>query len=256
MLNIVIFGPPGAGKGTQAKKIAQQYRLVHLSTGDIFRANIKKKTPLGKLAQSYTDKGELVPDEVTIRMLESELNRHKSPRGIIFDGFPRTIAQAEALDNFLEDRGTAITIMLALEVHEEELISRIKSRALLEGRKDDADETVIKNRILEYNNKTAPLKDYYSLQGKSYPVQGVGTIDDIFHGLCEVIEQHLPKADDAQRAAGPDAQTSNKRSPRKPKKKVKKSPARKSSKKAGKKKSAKKPAKRSSKKRSSKKKRK
>lgn len=188
MLNIVLFGPPGAGKGTQAVKLVEKYKLVHLSTGDIFRANIKNGTDLGKLAKSYMDKGELVPDEVTIRMLESEVNKSSNPKGFIFDGFPRTTAQAQALDKFLTSKGLTISKTLALDVDEEELTKRIILRGKESGRADDQDENIVRNRVKEYNNKTAPLKEFYSKQGKLRSIQGIGSIDDIFVALCKSID--------------------------------------------------------------------
>lgn len=184
MLNLVLFGPPGSGKGTQSEKLIAQYGLVHLSTGDIFRANIKGGTDLGKLAQSYMDKGDLVPDEVTIRMLESEVNKHTSPKGFIFDGFPRTTAQAEALDTFLSGKGWKISGMLALEVDNDELKKRLLLRGKDSGRADDQNPEIIANRINEYNTKTAPLKSFYEGQGKYRGVYGIGSIDSIFEKLC------------------------------------------------------------------------
>ena len=188
MLNLVLFGPPGAGKGTQSENLINKYNLVHLSTGDIFRANIKGETELGKLAKSYIDKGDLVPDEVTISMLESEVSKYESPNGFIFDGFPRTTAQAEALDTFLASKNTAITLMLALEVDDEELKRRLLERGKVSGRSDDQDETIIENRIKEYNSKTAPLKDFYSAQGKFVSIDGIGSIDDIAGRLYTAID--------------------------------------------------------------------
>lgn len=188
MLNIVLFGPPGAGKGTQAVKLVEKYKLVHLSTGDIFRANIKGGTGLGKLAKSYMDKGDLVPDEVTIKMLESEVNKASNPKGFIFDGFPRTTAQARALDKFLAKKNIPITMTLALEVDEGELTKRIILRGKESGRADDQDENIVRNRVKEYNNKTAPLKDFYKSQGKLKSIEGIGNIDDIFTALCNSID--------------------------------------------------------------------
>jgi len=188
MLNIVLFGPPGAGKGTQSERLIEQYGLVHLSTGDIFRANIKGETPLGVLAKSYIDKGQLVPDEVTIDMLKSEVSKHSNPAGFIFDGFPRTNAQAEALDAFLSSQQTAISLMLALEVEEEELKVRLAKRAEVSGRADDADPTVIENRIRVYNNETAPVKAFYQAQHKFVSINGIGSIDEITGRLFEAID--------------------------------------------------------------------
>jgi adenylate kinase len=187
MLNIVLFGPPGAGKGTQSETLIQKYGLVHLSTGDIFRANIKGETELGKKAKSFMDKGELVPDSVTISMLESEVNKHADAKGFIFDGFPRTSAQAEALENFLKTKNTSITCMLALEVPEEELIARLLNRAKTSGRPDDADENIIRNRIAVYNRETAPVADFYKAQDKYRGIAGVGSIEEISERLHQTI---------------------------------------------------------------------
>lgn len=188
MLNIVLFGPPGAGKGTQSEKLIEKYKLVHLSTGDIFRANIKGATELGKLAKSYMDKGELVPDDVTIRLLESEAGKHADAKGFIFDGFPRTSPQADALDKFLAGKGMKISAMIALEVNDEELIKRLLLRGKESGRADDANEEVIRNRLSVYNRDTAPLKTYYEAQKKYRGVHGIGTVDEIFNALCNVID--------------------------------------------------------------------
>ena len=190
MLNIVLFGPPGAGKGTQAEKLIRKYNLVHLSTGDIFRANIKGATALGTLAKSYIDKGELVPDEVTIGMLESEVNKTPQAKGYIFDGFPRTTPQAEALDTFLSSKNTEITVMLALDVAEEELIKRLLLRGKESGRADDQDESIIANRIKVYNEQTSVVADFYAANGKFEKINGVGDMEEIFTRLCEAIDNH------------------------------------------------------------------
>ena len=187
MLNIVLFGPPGAGKGTQSEKLIHEYNLVHLSTGDIFRGNIKGETQLGRLAKSFMDKGELVPDSVTISMLENEVEKHPSAKGFIFDGFPRTSAQASALDLFLKTKGTDITCMLALEVDEEELIKRLLNRAKTSGRSDDADENIVRNRISVYNRETAPVADYYKSQGKYRGIEGIGSVEEISERLRSAI---------------------------------------------------------------------
>ena len=188
MLNIVLFGPPGAGKGTQAEKLIEKYNLVHLSTGDIFRSNIKGETSLGLLAKSYMDKGELVPDSVTIQMLEQEVNKYSDPQGFIFDGFPRTTKQALALDGFLNSIGTDISLMLALEVEDQELISRLLNRGKDSGRIDDQNESIIANRIKVYNEQTAVVADHYESQNKFISVNGVGGVDEITSRLYNVID--------------------------------------------------------------------
>lgn len=189
MKNIVLFGPPGAGKGTQADYLKEIFNLVHISTGDVFRSNIKNQTELGKLAQSYMDAGNLVPDEVTINMLKAEVEKNTTAKGFIFDGFPRTESQARALDLFLEEKGETINGMVALEVPENILVNRLLDRGKISGRPDDQDEEKIRNRFNEYNTKTAVLKDYYTGQGKYFGVDGVGSIDNITNRLKVVLEQ-------------------------------------------------------------------
>jgi adenylate kinase len=188
MLNIVLFGPPGAGKGTQSEMLISQYNLVHLATGDIFRFNIKNGTELGKLAQGYMNQGQLVPDEVTIKMLNAEVEKHPEAKGFIFDGFPRTNPQAQALDQLLDSKGTSISCMLALEVPEDELKARLLKRAEVSGRADDANIEVIENRIAVYNKETAPVKSYFEKQNKLSLIDGTGSIDGITQRLFKAID--------------------------------------------------------------------
>lgn len=188
MINIVLFGKPGAGKGTQAEFLKGKYNLTHLSTGDIFRYNIKNDTQLGKLAKTFMDKGDLVPDEVTIKMLESEVDRNPHSAGFLFDGFPRTLAQAAALDTFLESKYQSITATVALEADDEILVQRLLERGKTSGRPDDQDEEKIRNRYQEYNEKTAPLMDYYQSQGKFYAVNGIGSVEEVTQRLSKVID--------------------------------------------------------------------
>lgn len=189
MTNIVLFGPPGAGKGTQANFLKEKYNLVHISTGDVFRYNIKNQTALGMLAKSFMDKGELVPDQVTIDMLEAEVEKNADAKGFIFDGFPRTHAQAEALDALMDKKDSQINAMVALEVEDAVLIQRLLQRGKTSGRADDADENVISNRIKEYYKKTAILKDYYAKQNKYFGVDGFGEIQAITTRLSAVIDK-------------------------------------------------------------------
>lgn len=188
MKNIVLFGPPGAGKGTQAAFLKEMYNLVHISTGDVFRFNIKNQTELGLLAKKYMDEGDLVPDEVTINMLKAEVNKNAITNGFIFDGFPRTQSQAAALDTFLEEKGEQINGMIALEVPENILVTRLLVRGKTSGRADDMDENKIRNRFNEYNTKTAILKDYFEAQDKYYGVNGVGSIKEITQRIATVFD--------------------------------------------------------------------
>jgi adenylate kinase len=198
MLNIVLFGPPGAGKGTQSEKLIAAYHLVHLSTGDLLRSEIAAGTELGLEAKKLMDAGILVPDEVVIGMIRSKLDQNKYANGFIFDGFPRTTAQAEALDKLLAEKDRSITMMLALEVSDEELTKRLLLRGQESGRPDDKNEDIIRKRIQEYNNKTAPLRDYYAAQNKFKSVHGMGTIEEIFDALCAAInftESEVPASE-------------------------------------------------------------
>jgi adenylate kinase len=189
MINLVLFGKPGAGKGTQAEFLKSEYNLKHISTGDIFRYNIKNDTTLGKLAKTYIDKGDLVPDEVTIKMLEGEVEQNAGANGFIFDGFPRTTAQAEALDAFLDSKDMKINATIALEAHDEVLIQRVLERGKESGRPDDQDEVKIRNRFEEYNQKTAPLIIYYRDKNKFYGVNGIGAINEITYRIKAVIDK-------------------------------------------------------------------
>ena len=187
MLNLVLFGPPGAGKGTQSENLINKYGLVHLSTGDLFRKEIARGTDLGKKAKDIMDKGELVGDDIVIGMIESKLDENPNVKGFIFDGFPRTSSQAISLDDLLQKKGTGISAMLALEVDDNELIKRLLLRGQHSGRPDDKNEDVIRNRIVEYNSKTLPLKKYYNEQGKFHSIDGIGSVDQIFKDLVDRI---------------------------------------------------------------------
>lgn len=190
MFNIVIFGPPGAGKGTQSQLIIDKYKLTHLSTGDILRGEIAGKTPLGLEAKKLIEKGELVPDEIVIKMVKSKIENTKGQRGFIFDGFPRTIEQAEALDQLLAEKGTSISVMISLEVNEDELVGRLLKRCEEEGRTDDNIE-VIRNRIRVYNNVTCLVCDYYNQTGRFRAVNGKGSIEDIFGRISGILDENL-----------------------------------------------------------------
>ncbi|MBT3622324.1 MAG: adenylate kinase [Flavobacteriales bacterium] len=191
MLNLVLFGPPGAGKGTQSNLLIDKYNLVHLSTGDILRGEIAAGTALGLEAKTLMDKGDLVPDKIVIGMISSKLDNNPTANGFIFDGFPRTAAQATALDTLLSGKGTAISAMLSLKVEDAELIKRLLERGKESGRADDKNESIIANRINEYNNKTAPLKEFYAAQNKLSEIEGVGSITDIAQKLNTVIDSLL-----------------------------------------------------------------
>lgn len=192
MLNIVIFGPPGAGKGAQSQNIINKYHLIHLSTGDILRSQIALGTPLGIKAKKLMDKGELVPDEVVIGMINFKIENSPNPKGFIFDGFPRTVAQAEALDKLLTDKKTTVSGVVSLEVQYNELVKRILNRGKDSGRSDDQNVKIIENRILVYNEKTSPLIDYYRKQQKYHSIDGMGSIEEIFKRITSTIDK-LPQ---------------------------------------------------------------
>lgn len=188
MLNIVLFGPPGAGKGTQSAKLIEKYSLTHISTGDLFRKHLSEGTELGKLAQKYMDEGKLVPDQLVIDMVDDKIRHSEDIKGIIFDGFPRTVAQAEALDTLLNGKSTPVTGMVALEVPEEELKTRLLERGKTSGRVDDQNIEKVETRIQVYKNETLPVAKYYREQKKFVAVNGVGSIDDIFGAICQEVE--------------------------------------------------------------------
>lgn len=191
MFNLILFGPPGSGKGTQSEKLIVRYGLKHLSTGDLLRSEINRQTSLGMAAKSFMDKGQLVPDEVVIGMISSALDENPEAKGFLFDGFPRTSAQAEALDKLLQLKQTSIGVMLALDVSEEELVKRLLKRGETSGRSDDTNEQVIRARIKEYRNKTEAVADYYRQFDKVVMVKGEGSIDEIFDGLCTEIDNRI-----------------------------------------------------------------
>lgn len=190
MLNLVLFGPPGAGKGTQSKKLIEKYDLIHLSTGDLLRGEISQGTELGLEAKKLMDDGKLVPDAVVIGMISNKLDANKDAKGFIFDGFPRTVAQAEALDQLLESKQSAISGMIALEVDDDELERRLLERGKESGRPDDANPEVIQKRIKEYNDKTAPVAGFYQQQDKFTSINGVGSVDEIFAEIVDVNESY------------------------------------------------------------------
>ncbi|HEY8396785.1 MAG TPA: adenylate kinase [Flavihumibacter sp.] len=189
MFNLILFGPPGSGKGTQSERLIDRYGLKHLSTGDLLRSQIAEKTKLGLEAKAFMDRGELVPDEVVIGMISSALDANPKAKGFLFDGFPRTKAQSEALDTLLAERSESINVVLALEVSEEELVKRLLNRGLTSGRSDDVNESVIRARIEEYHKKTAAVADHYRAFDKVVQVKGEGSVDEIFQALCSEIDK-------------------------------------------------------------------
>jgi adenylate kinase len=191
MLNLILFGPPGSGKGTQAAKLVEKYNLVHISTGDLFRYEMGNNTPLGLEAKRYMNEGKLVPDEVTIGMLKNKVLAHPEAQGFIFDGFPRTITQSEALDHLMAELNQDIASLIALEVNDEEIVQRLLNRGKTSGRADDNDEEVIRKRMTVYRQETTPVFEYYGQQEKSIALNGMGEVDEIFDSLCNEIDKHL-----------------------------------------------------------------
>ncbi len=191
MFNLILFGPPGSGKGTQSDNLVEKYGLIHLSTGNLLREEISQKTPLGIEAKGFMDKGQLVPDEVVIGMVDSYYDKHKEAKGFLFDGFPRTVAQAEALDKLLDLKKTEIAAVLALEVSEEELVKRLLNRGKTSGRSDDTNEEVIRKRFSVYSNETKPVAEHYKQAYKFHPVKGEGTVEEIFESICKEIDKRI-----------------------------------------------------------------
>lgn len=188
MLNLILFGPPGAGKGTQSKKLIEKYELIHLSTGDILRGEVAAATPLGLKARDLMSQGQLVPDEIVIGMIDNKFKENQDAPGFVFDGFPRTVAQAEALDKLLTDNGQSISQMIELKVNDDELMTRILERGKTSGRPDDQKEVLIQSRLDVYKNETAPVADHYKAQDKYVAIEGVGSIEEIFEALCSKID--------------------------------------------------------------------
>ena len=194
MFNLILFGPPGSGKGTQSEKIVERYGLIHLSTGNLLRQEIADKTILGLEAKSIMEKGHLVPDEVVIGMIDSSIEKHPGAKGFLFDGFPRTVAQAEALDKLLALKKTGINKVIALDVIEEELVNRLLKRGETSGRSDDNNEAIIRRRYAVYKKDTEPVAEYYKDQDKFVVIKGIGTIDEIFNAVSNCIETELAQS--------------------------------------------------------------
>lgn len=191
MFNLILFGPPGSGKGTQSDYIVEKYGLIHLSTGNLLREEIAQETPLGIEAKNFMDNGQLVPDEVVIGMVDSYFDKHEDAKGFLFDGFPRTVAQAEALDKLLDLKKTQIAVVLALDVSEEELIKRLLNRGKTSGRSDDTNEEVIRKRFYVYTNETKPVAEHYKKADKFLSIKGEGTVDEIFESICKEIDKRI-----------------------------------------------------------------
>ncbi|MBK8311923.1 MAG: adenylate kinase [Chitinophagaceae bacterium] len=191
MFNLILFGPPGSGKGTQSDSLVEKYGLIHLSTGNLLREEISQKTPLGIEAKGFMDNGQLVPDEVVIGMVDSYFDKHSEAKGFLFDGFPRTVAQAEALDKLLDLKKTEIAAVLALEVSEEELVKRLLNRGKTSGRSDDTNEEVIRKRFAVYSNQTKPVAEHYKKAHKFHPIKGEGTVEEIFKSICKEIDKKI-----------------------------------------------------------------
>lgn len=191
MFNLILFGPPGSGKGTQSDNLVEKYGLIHLSTGNLLREEIAQKTPLGVEAKRFMDKGQLVPDEVVIGMVDSCFDHHKDAKGFLFDGFPRTVAQAEALDKLLDLKETEIAAVLALDVSEDELVKRLINRGKTSGRSDDTNVEVIRKRFSVYTNETKPVAEHYKKAHKFQPIKGEGTVDEIFISICKEIDKRI-----------------------------------------------------------------
>ncbi|MCH2022828.1 MAG: adenylate kinase [Saprospiraceae bacterium] len=188
MLNLILFGPPGSGKGTQAVKLVEKYNLIHISTGDLFRREKKNNSAIWAEVQSYIDKGELAPDSITFRLLKAEMDKTPDSVGYILDGFPRNVDQATSLDEFMKNQGTSVSVLVELIVPDHEVVNRITGRGKIEGRKDDQDPQIVQNRIDVYKSQTAPVADHYDQLGKTKRIDGLGTVEEIFDRICKVLD--------------------------------------------------------------------